>query len=180
MLEAEAAEVALPAGTLGEATLRALGEKYSALVRLREERAAGGEAAPREVLKPLAERFPGVLRELETVPLGALRERLAAVESALRGEGPARQWMRWVEAYHRWMRAALAARRVRGEGAGERVRRELGFAAPEGWLEAMRAPERGRMRPFVLACAAQEVGAEVDALRAWLLPKGSRGEGALA
>jgi hypothetical protein len=107
---------------MAPAALAALADKYQALVALRGRRDQGGAPATRDELRALAGRFPGCLRELDTLGGDELTRRAAAAAAAAAG-GAREPWMEWIAAYHAAMADALAAR-ARGEGT----------AAPEGRL----------------------------------------------
>jgi len=114
-----------PPHALTPEVLDALADKYRALQALRTRRDSGGAPATRGELRALAARFPGCLRELDTLGRDELARRAAATAAAAIG-GPRERWMDWIAAYHALMSDALGAR-ARGE--------EL--AAPEGRLNVM-------------------------------------------
>ena len=86
--------------------LVALEAKYVQMESLRQAHERGEPIPERMVFKSLAERFPGVLRELDTLPMDAITSRRQALGVAGSG-GVVEPWMAWVVAYHGWMRAAL-------------------------------------------------------------------------
>lgn len=126
--------------------LVALAEKYAVLLILRQEREAlvacgirrldgAAGAARRTTARHLAQRFPGALRELETLDALAVAGRCDTVQReltvALAQPGrrvPRRRWVRLVLAYHRGLREGLAIRR---------------------WLRA-HAPRRGAIAPTLV------------------------------
>ena len=93
--------------------LEALAGKYRALLALRGRRDAGGAPATRDELRALAARFPGCLRELDTLGGDELARRGTAAAAAAAG-GAQEPWMDWIAAYHELMSDALGAR-ARGE-----------------------------------------------------------------
>src|SRR3954470_18696341 len=114
-----------PSGAPAPETLDALAGKYRALLALRTRRDQGGAPATRAELRALAARFPGCLRELDTLGGDELARRAAAATAAAAG-GTCEPWMDWIAAYHALMSDALAAR-ARGEAVD----------APEGRLNVM-------------------------------------------
>jgi len=105
--------------------LGALADKYRALAALRARRDGGGVPATRDELRALAARFPGCLRELDTLGGDELARRAAAAAAAAAG-GAREPWMDWIAGYHALMTDALAAR-ARGEDVD----------APEGRLNVL-------------------------------------------
>lgn len=106
--------------TLRPDDVAALREKYDALLELRRARddaeAAGHRTftcaaalARKRRMRDVATRFPGALRELETLDRTALRERREAVDAVSNGaDVPA--WLRAVALLHPALRAALDER----------------------------------------------------------------------
>jgi hypothetical protein len=105
--------------------LDALASKYRTLMALRARRDAGGAPATRDELRALAARFPGCLRELDTLGRDELARRATAAAAAAAG-GAREPWMEWIAGYHALMTDALAAR-ARGED----------VEAPEGRLNVL-------------------------------------------
>src|SRR3954471_9027519 len=104
-----------PSGAPTREMLDALADKYRALLALRSRRDEGGPPATRAELRGLAARFPGCLRELDTLGRDELARRVAAAAAAATATGgPREAWMDWIAAYHTLMSDALAAR-ARGE-----------------------------------------------------------------
>jgi hypothetical protein len=101
------------------ADLLDLAEKYGALARLRAQRDGDGAQADRATLRGLAARYPGCLRELDTLGPGEISRRARAAQEAAAG-GPREPWMAWVWSYHRLMGAALATKRAIGRGGPRR------------------------------------------------------------
>lgn len=95
--------------------LAALAEKYATLGELRRARARGEEPPPARVFKELARRFPGCLRELDTLPMETIDARRDALHIAAEG-GPIEPWMTWLSEYHAKVREVLVAK-VRGRAA---------------------------------------------------------------
>lgn len=139
----------IPAATVTPDDLR---RKYDLLVALRE----GTRAGARDTLRALATEFPGALRELDALPLEALRARRAAVDAS-----PPPAWVAWIGAYHGLMRVTLALKRAvpaRADLEGARVTalaaaasRAWGGALDEAFVRAVQRPPRGRLGPLVFA-----------------------------
>ncbi len=85
--------------------------KYESMLamRLADEAHPGGD--PRREMAALAARFPGSLRELDELPLLAIRARIEELSRCVAGEQHPASWMRATATYHRLMRGALAAKR---------------------------------------------------------------------
>jgi hypothetical protein len=103
------------------AALEGLSWKYRTLTVLRETREAAiarglvrfptDEAEPRRaVMKALAARHPGALRELDESTAAELRARATALELALAG-GPVEPWMEAAALFHLALAEALRMRR---------------------------------------------------------------------
>lgn len=114
--------------------LRALREKYVAMLAMRREHTLGEVEDPRDRMRSLAARFPGALREIDELPLDHIESRIVAIDLALDG-GEVPRWARTLGAYHGWMRAALAIKRRFGRT------RALDDAAR--WLVAHHQPGPG-------------------------------------
>ncbi len=114
-----------PSGAPTREMLDVLADKYRALLALRTRRDEGGAPATRAELRGLAARFPGCLRELDTLGRDELARRVATAAAAATG-GTREAWMDWIAAYHTLMSDALAAR-ARGEAVD----------APDGRLNVM-------------------------------------------
>jgi predicted nucleic acid-binding protein len=100
--------------------LAALAEKYATLGELRRARARGEPPPAKETFQALAARFPGCLRELDTLPLGTIDARRDALSRAAEG-GTIAPWMEWIAGYHAGLRARLAEK-ARGGGRAPRTR----------------------------------------------------------
>ncbi len=135
--------------------LRDLRGKYERMLHLRRahERARVDpsfvEPNPRTEMRALAAEFPGALRELDTLPLAEIEERILAITTAVdrhvTGGDPdlahVPRWMQAIVLFHRLARGELALRR---DGRTERdeprrlmdavyaqLARALGVAEPE-------------------------------------------------
>jgi hypothetical protein len=131
-----------------------------------------GAPASRVALRALSEEFPGCLRELDVLGAAELRRRVAVLEgtpSAAAQATDAPDWMLWVAAYHRLMRAALAARRMMARAerlaglSGERLVHLRGAAmaiagelVDDAFIQAVAAPPGGRLSPMVLGVLARQ------------------------
>lgn len=158
----------IPAATVTTDDLR---RKYDLLVALRE----GTQPGARETLRALAAEFPGALRELDALPLEALRARRAAVDDA-----PAPPWVPWIAAYHGLMRVTLALKRAlpaRGALDDARVTAlaaaamgAWGDALDEAFVRAVHRPPRGRLGPLVFAALGERFGVDPAAIWQALFP----------
>jgi hypothetical protein len=171
------------------AALQELAAKYQALAALRARRDAGtadpeaGTAAARAALRALAERHPGCLRELDTLGAAEL-ERRARVVAAAAGAGPRENWMAWIWAYHRLMRATLGVRRALGRtrlssrGADPAVRARLleeasrtaGWPLDDAFVAEVAAPPQRRLGVVVLARLAAMFGVPAREIAQTLFP----------
>lgn len=147
--------------------LAALLEKYNQLVRLRAQRDSDPHGSATSVgklaLRSLAQVYPGCLRELDRLPLTALRQRQAAVAEALAG-GPVAPWMMWIWGYHQLLGAALAHKAGRPT-----VTIPWPPLEPDFLAQALNPPG-GRLSHVVMAELARQVGQPPDALAAALFP----------
>lgn len=148
-----------------------LRRKYDLLVELREGKRPGG----RDVLRALATEFPGALRELDAMPLEALRTRRAAVD-----ESPPPGWIAWIAAYHGLMRVTLALKRAvpaRADLEGSRVTAlaaaasgAWGEALDEAFVRAVQRPPRGRLGPLVFDALGARFGVAPEVIWQALFP----------
>lgn len=126
------------------------------------------EPDPRPAMARLAERYPGALREIDTLPLTSITARIDALRSAERSPSRAEPWMIAQIAFHRFARGALATKRwLAGKrsvtpalrAAFRRATATLPRGADArlfaGDLEAIAAPPRGRLMDVVHARVAQ-------------------------
>ncbi len=143
----------------GPREIAALSEKYRLLVELRRARERGEPLPPRAVLRDLAWRFPGALRELDRMPMATIERRIAELADASRG-GATREWMAAHASYHELLRFALAHKLAR---AFEREAPDIAApaAADREFLEALRAAPGGRMVPLVRSTIARVLAREV-------------------
>ncbi len=159
------------------AELAALADKYQRLVALRVARDAGGPEATREQLRDLSRRFPGSLRELDTLGEAELRRRARAA-----ADGASEPWMAWITAFHRLMRAALLVKASRARqrddrneredaDLAQRVRSETGLTIDRDLLRAFARPPQGRLAPLVLAEVARSFQVEAETMRTCLFPR---------
>jgi hypothetical protein len=159
--------------------LLALLRKYETLAELRRERAAGGAAAERSVLRALAREFPGALRELDTVTLDDIDTRRAALGAASAG-GAVEPWMTWMVAYHATMRAALVvkARLSRARhlsdaivaNVREEASRRTGLSIDEAFVQSVARPPHGRLNRAVFERLGQNFGVSPDEIWQALFP----------
>jgi hypothetical protein len=154
--------------------LRALAEKYRTLARWRRDKRAGLGEPERAVYRAMAEAFPGALRELEVLTLEVLDARADALSDAAAGTAPIARWMRGVDAYHRWMRAALFIK-AHGEWPMEELARgcleHSGVLVDRAFVERVLDPPEGRMRPVVLDQVARLCEIDRAELEAFIVVK---------
>jgi hypothetical protein len=171
--------------------LEDLANKYESLVRLRANRdheaSSNGNgahhASVRDLLRELSRKFPGSLRELDTLGLLELQRRAKVARAAAAG-GAREPWMAWILAFHRLTAAALlikrdlAARR-RGrpvnEGASRKQATELArFTLEPPLVASLIHPPGGRLAPVVLRELARRFAVEPRALSETLFPSRRR------
>ncbi|MDC3959393.1 hypothetical protein KEG38_36400 [Polyangium jinanense] len=160
--------------------LVALESKYAEIAELRRARDRGEPIPERAVFKALAERFPGALHELDTLPLDVIDTRLAAVRRALAG-GAIEPWMAWMASYHALLRAGLRIRirttkdRDRGaERASELAADASSHAGIEvdvAFVHATLRPPKGRLVGVVYARLEALFGEPAASIRATLFPR---------
>ena len=134
-----------------------MAEKYARLLTLRHAVGVGGrpDEAARAELRAIARRWPGALRELDSLATDELERRAAACRAA-----DVADWIGWMARYHELMRAALAIRR--GEAAG---------AVDAAFATAVARPQHGRLNVVVFAQLAAEVGRPAAELWNRLFPR---------
>ncbi|MDB4940652.1 MAG: hypothetical protein JWP97_186 [Labilithrix sp.] len=144
------------------------------------------EPDPRRAMAELAREFPGVLREIDRLPLDAIEQRIASLREALEDGARREPWMDAMVAFHRLACSALAAKRfLAGRDVTPALARALPPEAAE-WrddLPRVGRPPRGRLMDVVRERLARELGIDVAAARALTLPgatarPGSGGRGA--
>jgi hypothetical protein len=141
------------------AELAELADKYDQLVRLRAVRDTDDSASAREVLRDLSRRYPGSLRELDTLGAEELERRALAARAAAAG-GAREVWMDYVLAFHRLMAAALFLKAAGREGAIDPAGASqiAGVPLPPELLAALKRPTGGRITPVVLAALGRRYG----------------------
>lgn len=96
--------------------LRGLREKYERMLVLRQAHARAREDAdfvepdPRPEMARLAKRYPGALREIDSLPMEVIEARIQALANPASIE----PWMNAQALFHRLARGALAAKRWLG------------------------------------------------------------------
>lgn len=159
--------------SLSASELHALSRKYALLGELRRRH----DEQPPPELRPLAQEFPGALRELDALPLEEIDRRFGSVDLALRG-GPTEALLEWVNRYHALMRAALAIkRRLRGKRQVDReeaallalaTTREYGVRCDVELVIAVADPPGGRINEVVFLRLARTFGVSPARLRSAL------------
>lgn len=150
------------------------------------------EPDPRAAMAELARRFPGALREIDELPIDVIRGRIAALAAAEADRAQLLPWMTAHAAFHRLARGALAAKRwLAGRALTPALEAAFAEALPaltdaddaRAWADDLRAiadPPRGRVMDLVYDRLARELGVEITAARAAVLPPRAslRGRGA--
>jgi hypothetical protein len=168
--------------------LRALRDKYERMLRLRElhERAAVEpgfvEPDPRRAMAELAHAYPGALREIDELPLAVIQARIVELASAESDLARVATWMTAQSRFHALARGALAVKRwLRGRPLGPAVTDAFASALAtlphaedaQIWsndLAPIAQPPRGRLMDLVYVRLAGELGVDVSAARAAVLP----------
>lgn len=129
----------------------------------------------------LAEEYPGALREIDTLPIDVIRERIALLERTEDDVESAAPWMSAQIYFHRVSRGALIAKRwLRGRKAITRELR-LEFAEVASSLDAdallvaddlehVALPPNGRLTTFVYRKVAGLLGRHEAEVRALVFP----------
>jgi hypothetical protein len=144
----------------------ALREKYVEMLRMRRDETPLDRPAD---MARLAERFPGALREIDTLTLDEIESRIAILDEVIAGTTPAPDWVRFLARYHGWLRAALRIKRLTLDApdldAAMQLVRDAYVPAPDEppltridrpTLDGIRAPEHGRLNPWVFARVAED------------------------
>jgi len=137
--------------------LARLAHKYRTIGELRRARSRGEPVPERDVFRALSSEFPGVLSELDTLPLEEIDRRADSL--ALAAEGAAIEpWMAWIHAYHALMRAALFIRlrtaRARSEitaAMAEKASERSGIRVDEAFAQTVARPPGGRINAVIYA-----------------------------
>lgn len=151
--------------------LARLRDKYVEIraMRLATERPERARAR----MRALSVRFPGALRELDTLPLEIIEARIEALEPPLFGEEPGEipEWAEVLLSFHGWMRLRL---RICGEH-----RRD---AAPDVVLAWLRGESRSEEEPELAELEVAHVAALLRPPRGsatgWVLEEIARRRGA--
>jgi hypothetical protein len=145
------------------------------MAALRRAIGPGGtpDSSTREELRGLARRWPGALRELDSLDTDEIDRRARACAAVAAGDAAAEEpWMAPMARYHGLMRAALALRRgadpaeLRGDEGDEDA-----TALPPEFVRAVAAPGHGRLNVAVFAQLAAELGQPARALWDALFPR---------
>lgn len=121
----------------------------------------------------LSREWPGALRELDELPLDEVVSRIGRLEIARRDPSRVERWMIAQDAFHRYARGVLAAKRWLGKRkrvTPEHVASFRASAEPDArvWADALEdvaAPPRGRLMDLVHARVAADLGASVAEAR---------------
>jgi hypothetical protein len=157
-------------------TLEQLRFKYDEMLAMRLAHEAGQdtEAEARQRMAQLASRFPGALREIDDLELGAIRERIRQLEAVLAGEHAVQPWMEATALFHAlargalWAKRWLAGRKVADGAVARTLALELEAAAGSasfadalvwaGDIQHVASPPRGRVMDLVFARMARALG----------------------
>lgn len=144
--------------------------KYLEMLDMRRAHANGEESDARARMRALARRFPGALREIDTLPLPEIEAR---IEALARGEQPA--WAQVLTRFHGWMRLALRIKRVHARNArlddvSEWIRAQPRRSPDEPTLEELDddaiegilRPPSGRLSQWVLLRIASDRGLTLE------------------
>jgi len=166
--------------TPSRSDLLALARKYRALSELRRAQYRAARADVLGSLRRLAEEFPGSLRELDSLPLEEIEQRVELLETAARIGIPER-WMEWMYAYHLTMRAALGVkRRLAGRRAIDEVTAleiagdvavESGYRCDMEFVLSVASPPRGRINVLVFQRLGSMFGTDARTLHLTLFPE---------
>jgi hypothetical protein len=172
-------------GLVTPVELRDLREKYEEMLRLRLAADAGATEDPRRAMAALASKFPGALREIDDLPLDAIRDRIAALASAEAG-GPVTPWMAVIHDFHALTRGALCAKKwLAGRkqiepGERETFVREAGALCfgedALAWaddLSSLASPPRGRITELVYRRMAAVRAVDAAEVRRLVFPFGN-------
>jgi hypothetical protein len=128
--------------------------KYEEMLALR--RTDDGSYDPRARMAALAARFPGALREIDTLPLDEIEHRIEALTQAERDPIHSARWMIAQSRFHALTRAALRARSLAGSEGAQSPLAEARSA--EGELEGKALERETRnLLARVYATLAQEL-----------------------
>jgi hypothetical protein len=145
-----------------------LTEKYDRIAALRADYDRTGGVVDRAAVAALAQRWPGAVRELDTLAPAVLSARREALRAAGTGEGAVPAWAVAHDAWHRVMVAALWVKaQVRRDAVDDGARdaalaagatARAGVALGEGFVAAVRRPPGGRLAAVVTAVVARHHG----------------------
>jgi hypothetical protein len=127
--------------------------KYEEMLALR--RTDDGSYDPRARMAALAARFPGALREIDTLPLHEIEHRIEALTQAERDPIHASKWMLAQSRFHALTRDALRARSLAGSEGAQSPLAEAQSA--EGELEGTALEREKNLLARVYATLAQEL-----------------------
>jgi hypothetical protein len=153
-------------------------DKYLTMRRLREERDRAVSAnvphtPPREMLRSISQRWPGVLAEIDRIAPDVLHDRIAVLEKVLETGGEPPLWARaWMLAHSR-LRGALAIKfRLRGGRAlGDPTTLPPESAPYLDRIGEIASPPNGRLVDLVFGEVAEMVGVEPSQMRTLLMPR---------
>ena len=155
-------------------------QKYEEILSIRR-RPSGTESADiADAMRSLSSRFPGALRELQSLSLATVEARLKDASEMLAGrvEHP---WLRWMHEYHEQLRVALAikaelgGRRLLTENEAETCAMKLslqrGCECKAQWVHSIARPAGGRLSHWACARVEERLGLESGTLGRTLFPR---------
>jgi hypothetical protein len=164
--------------------------KYTEMQRLRRGDLGGTIPDPQPAMRALAREFPGVLREIDEMPLDEIERRvghLAGLKDQGRDPGKIEGWEAVLHRFHTLLRGALCAKHWLAGRKDVDAQIEQGFElaagsfcfaedalAWRGQLAAIASPPRGRITDLVLARLSQESGLEPPTLDGLIFPHARR------
>jgi hypothetical protein len=167
-------------GTPTREELLRLEAKYETILDLRYARERGEPLPERAVFKALADEFPGVLKELDTLRLEVVAARSEALGVAV-GGGAIERWIVWMVAYHKLFRAALWIKLrtpKHSDLADEQlahwvsgVTAEFGIDIDHAFVMDVIYPPRGRINGVVLERLELMFGVPAADIQAELFPR---------
>ena len=164
---------------ISDADRAALLRKYRLLAEWRRVRDGAPGASPdRAALRALSLEFPGALRELDVLGLPEILRRIDILTAGVADE----PWPQWILAYHRLMRAALAAKRAAGrtrrlsEGALAAILAAAaaeagGDLVDEAFARAAAQPASGRVGIVVLRTLGRHFDIPAERISTTLFPR---------
>lgn len=164
-------------------SLIALREKYQRMLEMRRLHASDTPHEPRPLMRDLATRFPGALREIDELPLPLIELRIEELDQVIDNGLPPMKWMLWMAEYHGHLRAVLrikrmglpatdipsALRLLRSQYVAANDEPPLEFFDADTLLMVLK-PRAGRLNPWLLSLIAARHFVQVGDVEATLFP----------